>query len=97
MVSIGVFYVFGRIVKEYGSVLLRLGKADTGSEPVVQLFPAGMPGQLIKEYQPPALVATEGAFDSGRSAPIVRSDQPMGIYRILFRLMRTNLNSPVKF
>ena len=75
--SVGAFYTLSGRHEEQSRVFLKLGVSIGLTACVLQLFPTGdFHGKLMARYQPAALAAMEGKFETGSRADLAIIGQP---------------------
>lgn len=107
MSSVGAFYLLTGKHVEYGRTFLRTGVIAGFVASVLVVFPTGDgQGKLVAKYQPIALAAMEGLFETQEGAPMAvlgqpdpekrRIDNPLLIPRLLSFITYQRWNAEVK-
>jgi cytochrome bd ubiquinol oxidase subunit I len=107
MCAVGAFYVLSNKHTEYGRLFLQLGVPAFALSSVLVAFPTGdIQGKMVAQYQPVALAAMEGHFDtkSGASLNVIgqpdvenqRIDNPITLPKVLSFISYGRWNAEVK-
>lgn len=107
MCAVGAFYVLSNNHVAYGRFFLQLGVPVFALSAVITAFPTGdMQGKMVAKYQPVALAAMEGHFDtkSGASLNVIgqpdvenqKIDNPITLPRVLSFISYGRWNAEVK-
>ncbi len=105
--SVGALWALIGKYHEDSLIFLRVGVITALIASVLQIFPTGeQSGKLVAEYQPTALAALEGVFNSGRGAPLAiigqpnvdkkELENPIVVPRMLSFLAYGSFDAPVK-
>jgi cytochrome d ubiquinol oxidase subunit I len=77
MAAVGAYYTLQDLFKEQARIFLRVGTAAGLLSSILAAFPTGdLQAKLVARYQPVALAAMEGHFETGSLAGIVLIGQP---------------------
>ena len=77
MAAVGAFYLLDGKRLEYGRIFVKSGVIAGAIASIVVIFPTGdLHGKYVARYQPAAIAAMEGLFNSRAGAPIVLLGQP---------------------
>jgi len=77
MAGLGAYYLLAGKFREYGRTFVRLGVIAGSAAVFLLLFPTGdEQGRNVARYNPVALAAMEGLFESQHGAPIALVGQP---------------------
>ncbi len=107
MCAVGAFYVLSNKHLEYGRLFLTIGVPAFALSAVMVAFPTGdIQGKMVAQYQPVALAAMEGHFDtkSGASLNVIgqpdvenqRIDNPITLPKVLSFISYGRWNAEVK-
>ena len=107
MCAVGAFYILSNKHLEHGRLFLRIGVPAFALSSVFVAFPTGdIQGKMVAQYQPVALAAMEGHFDtkSGASLNVIgqpdvenqRIDNPITLPKVLSFISYGRWNAEVK-
>jgi len=107
MCAVGAFYLLSNKHTEHGRLFLRIGVPAFALSSVFVAFPTGdIQGKMVAQYQPVALAAMEGHFDtkSGASLNVIgqpdvenqRIDNPITLPKVLSFISYGRWNAEVK-
>ena len=107
MCAVGAFYLLSNKHLEHGRLFLRIGVPAFALSSVFVAFPTGdIQGKMVAQYQPVALAAMEGHFDtkSGASLNVIgqpdvenqRIDNPITLPKVLSFISYGRWNAEVK-
>jgi cytochrome d ubiquinol oxidase subunit I len=107
MCAVGAFYLLSNKHTEYGRLFLRIGVPAFALSSLLVAFPTGdIQGKMVAQYQPVALAAMEGHFDtkSGAGLNVIgqpdvenqRIDNPITLPKVLSFISYGRWNAEVK-